>query len=63
MNGLCGLVKEMRNAYFDGRVMNLHGKPDAGKPPVRFDEGGGIDILITSTPTLRSILYINLDNI
>ena len=41
-NGLCGKAKEMRNAFFDGRVMNPHGKPDAGKPPVRFDEGGGI---------------------
>jgi len=24
------------------RAMNDHGKPDAGKPPVRFDEGRGV---------------------
>ena len=33
-------------------------EPDAGKPPVRFDEGGG-EILPYSTPTL---LTLNISN-
>lgn len=36
---LCRTAKRMAST---ARAVNHHGKPDAGNPPVRFDEGRGV---------------------
>ena len=51
----------MSGLHFDSQKKKQQGKPDAGKPHVRFDEGGGFSsILGGNLSTLKTLLLGSL---